>query len=290
MSILVNKDTKVIVQGITGHEGKFHTEQMVNYGTKVIGGVTPQKGGQEVLGIKVYNKVSEAISETEADASVLFVPAAFCKNAILEAVEAGLKLIVTITEGIPIQDMILIKTKLKDSGCRMIGPNCPGITSAGEAKLGIMPGNIFKKGPVGIISRSGTLTYEVIAELSKEGIGQSTCIGVGGDPIPGSTFTDLLPLFEEDSETQAIVLIGEIGGNDEEDASEFISNKMKKPVIAFISGRTAPKGKRMGHAGAIISQGMGTAESKIKALTKAKVPIAETTTDIPALVKGALNK
>ena len=288
MSILVNKDTKVIVQGITGHEGRFHTDQMIKYGTKVVGGVTPGKGGQDILGVKVYNKVTDAIAQTGANATVIFVPAAFCKNAILEAIDSGLQLIVTITEGIPIQDMILVKSKLKDSSIRIIGPNCPGITSANEAKLGIMPGNIFKKGPVGIISRSGTLTYEVIAELSKAGIGQSTCIGVGGDPIPGSTFADLLPLFEEDPETHAVVLIGEIGGNDEEVASEFISDKMKKPVVAFISGRTAPKGKRMGHAGAIISQGMGTAESKIKALTKAKAPIAETTADIPKLIKEAI--
>lgn len=288
MSILVNKNTRAIVQGITGREGSFHSEQMLKFGTNIVAGVTPGKGGQEVLGIKVYNKVSEAAAETGVNASVIFVPARFCKDAILEAADAGIKLIATITEGIPVQDMLEIVQKLKGTGARMIGPNCPGITSPFECKLGIMPNNIFKKGPVGIISRSGTLTYEIIAELTRAGIGQSTCIGVGGDPILGATFVELLPDFNADPETKVVILIGEIGGSDEELAAEFIATKMKKPVLAFISGRTAPEGKRMGHAGAIISGGTGTAESKVKTLTEAKVPIAETTADIPKMAKEVL--
>ncbi|OGC06357.1 succinate--CoA ligase subunit alpha [candidate division WOR-1 bacterium RIFCSPLOWO2_02_FULL_46_20] len=288
MSILVNKNSKVIVQGITGREGSFHTEQMIEYGTKVVGGVTPGKGGQEHLGVKVFNNVAEAVKETKANASTIFVPARFCKAAIFEAIEAGIKTIVTITEGIPTQDMIAVCQKLKETGATMIGPNCPGITSVDEAKLGIMPGNIFKKGQIGLISRSGTLTYEVVAALTKAHLGQSTCIGIGGDPILGSTFTDLLPLFEADRETKVVIMIGEIGGSDEELAADYIATNMTKPVIAFISGRTAPRGKRMGHAGAIISGGTGTAESKIKALIQAKVPIAETTAEIPNLVVAKL--
>lgn len=288
MSTLVNKNTRVIVQGITGREGSFHTEQMIKYGTKIVGGVTPGKGGQKILGVKVYDKVADTVKETYANATVIFVPVKSCKDAILEAIDSKIKLIVTITEGIPVHDMIIVKEKLKASGTFMIGPNCPGITSAEETKLGIMPNNIFKKGPVGIISRSGTLTYEVVAGLSKAGIGQSTCIGIGGDPIPGSSFIDLMPLFENDPETKAVVLIGEIGGTDEEIVSGYIASTMKKPVIAFISGRSAPSGKRMGHAGAIISGSMGTAESKIEALKKANVPIAETTADIPRLITEVL--
>ncbi|MBI5078549.1 succinate--CoA ligase subunit alpha [Candidatus Saganbacteria bacterium] len=287
MSILVNRETRVIVQGITGREGGFHAEQMTKFGTRVVGGVTPGKGGQEILGVKVYNKVSEAIAETKADATVIFVPAAHCKSAILEAAAAGIKLIVAITEGIPVQDMIEVIQKLKGTGARLIGPNCPGITTAGEAKLGIMPNHLFRRGKVGIISRSGTLTYEVISDLTRSGIGQSTCIGIGGDPILGSTFAELLPDFNDDIQTKVVVMIGEIGGTDEEAAAEYIAAKMKKPVIAFISGRAAPEGKRMGHAGAIISGGMGTAESKIKALTKAGIPVAETTAEITRLVVAA---
>ena len=261
---------------------------MLKFGTNIVAGVTPGKGGQETLGIKIYNKVAEAKAAAGADASVIFVPAAFSKAAIFEAAEAGIKLIVTITDGIPQQDMIEVIGKLKETGARMIGPNCPGITSAGEAKLGIMPNNIFQPGPVGLMSRSGTLTYEIIAELTRAGIGQSTCIGVGGDPILGSTFAELLPDFNADPATSAVIIIGEIGGADEELAAEYIATKMTKPVIAFISGRTAPAGKRMGHAGAIISGGKGTAASKLKALTQAKVPIAETTAEIPKMVKEIL--
>lgn len=288
MSILVNQDTKVIVQGLTGREGSFHSQHMLKFGAKIVAGVTPGKGGQETLGIKVYNKVAEAKAATGANASVIFVPAPFCKAAIFEAADAGIKIIVTITDGIPTQDMIEVVRKLKETGARMIGPNCPGITSAGETKLGIMPNNIFKKGPVGLMSRSGTLTYEIIAELTRAGIGQSTCIGVGGDPILGSTFAEILPDFNADPETKAVIMVGEIGGADEEIAAEYIAAKMKKPVIAFISGRSAPEGKRMGHAGAIISGGMGTAESKIKALTTAGVPIAETTAEIPGMIREVL--
>lgn len=288
MSVLVGKDTRVIVQGITGREGLFHAEQMIKFGTKVVAGVTPGKGGQQVLGVNVYNKVAEAKKETNANASIIFVPAPFAKSAIIEAVEAGIKFIVTITEGIPFRDMIEVTPILKEAGVRMIGPNCPGITTPFSAKLGVMPGHIFKEGPVGIISRSGTLTYEIVAGLVKIGIGQTTCIGIGGDPILGSTFVELLPDFNNDPETKAVVMLGEIGGSDEEVAAEYIANKMKKPVISFISGRTAPEGKRMGHAGAIISGGMGTAESKVRALTAAGVPIAETTAEIPEMVRRAL--
>ncbi|OGB90479.1 succinate--CoA ligase subunit alpha [candidate division WOR-1 bacterium RIFCSPHIGHO2_01_FULL_53_15] len=288
MSVLVGKDTRVIVQGITGREGLFHAQQMIKFGTQVVAGVTPGKGGQKALGVNVYNKVAEAKKETNANASIIFVPAPFAKSAIIEAVEAGLKFIVTITEGIPFRDMIEVIPLLKEAGARMIGPNCPGITTPFSAKLGVMPGHIFKAGPVGIISRSGTLTYEIIAGLVKIGIGQTTCIGIGGDPILGSTFVELLPDFNADPLTKAVVMIGEIGGSDEEAAAEYIATQMKKPVIAFISGRTAPPGKRMGHAGAIISGGRGTAESKVKALTAAKAPIAETTAEIPAMVKAVL--
>lgn len=290
MSILVGKDTRVIVQGITGREGLFHTEQMIKFGTTVVAGVTPGKGGQQALGVNVYNKVAEAKAATNANASIIFVPAPYAKSAIIEAVEAGIKFIVTITEGIPTKDMIEVTPILKEAGVRMIGPNCPGITTPFSAKLGVMPGHIFKEGPVGIISRSGTLTYEIVAGLVKLGIGQTTCIGIGGDPILGSTFVELLPDFDADPQTKLVVMVGEIGGNDEEVAAEYIASKMKKPVIAFISGRTAPEGKKMGHAGAIISGGMGTAQSKIKALTAARVPIAESISDIPKLVEQILGK
>lgn len=285
MSILINKNTKIIVQGITGSEGSFHTQRMLEFGSNIAAGVTPNKGGQEIFEIKVFNNVSEAASATGADASVIFVPAKFAKSAIFEAIDAQIKLIVAITEGIPTQDMIEVIQKLKGSKSRLIGPNCPGIANPNESKMGIIPNTIFKKGNTAIISRSGTLTYEIIAELTRAGIGQSTCIGIGGDPILGSTFIELLPDLENDPETNAIVLVGEIGGSDEECAAEYIKSKMKKPVIAFISGRTAPPGKRMGHAGAIISGNKGTAQSKIKAFQNANVPIAETILEIPVLIK-----
>ncbi len=278
----------MLVQGITGREGSFHTEQMQQFGTNIVGGVTPGKGGQKIHGVKVYDQVKTAVAETGANATVIFVPAPHCQKAILEAAASGLRLIVALTEGIPTQDMIEAVRALKGSGSRLIGPNCPGITTPGEAKLGFMPNNIFTKGEVGVISRSGTLTYEVIWALTQAGIGQSTCIGIGGDPILGSTFAELLPDFNADPRTRAVVLLGEIGGSDEELAAEYIATQMKKPVVAFISGRTAPEGKRMGHAGAIISGGLGTAESKVRALTKARVPIAETTATIPKLIREVI--
>jgi succinyl-CoA synthetase alpha subunit len=284
MSILVNKDTKVLIQGITGREGQFHTQHMLVFGTKVVGGVTPGKGGQEIFGLPVFNTVKEAKEKTKAIASVIFVPPAYASDAIMEQIENEIELIVTITEGIPLQDMVKVYSLLKNSKSKMIGPNCPGLTSVGEAKLGIMPGNIFLKGNVGIISRSGTLTYEIINELTKAGIGQSTCVGIGGDPLLGSTFIDILPLFEKDSQTKAVVLVGEIGGSDEEEAAEYIKT-MTKPVVVFIAGKTAPPGKRMGHAGAIISGKSGTVQSKIEAFKKANVPVVETTAEIPKILK-----
>lgn len=290
MSILLNKETKVIVQGITGREGQFHAEQMIKYGTKVVGGVTPGKGGTEILGVPIFDTVREAKKKTKADASVIFVPPAFAADAVLEATDAGIKLLVCISEGIPIQDMIKVCSYVKQSKTRLIGGNCPGLITPGEAKIGITPGNIAMKGPVGIVSRSGTLTYEIVNDLTRHGIGQTTVVGIGGDPILGTTFIDVLPLFEKDPETKMVVMVGEIGGSDEEMAAEYIRKKMKKPVIGFISGRTAPPGKRMGHAGAIISGGKGTAQAKVDALTKANVPIAETTSEIPDMVKAILSK
>ena len=287
MSILIDETTKVLVQGLTGNEGEFHTRQMLEYGTKVVAGVTPGKGGQEVLGIPVFDTVKEAVDATGANAAAVFVPARFSMDAVLEDVAAGIDLIVTITEGIPTQDMIKACYFVQKSNSKMIGPNCPGIVSAGKCKIGIMPGNMFLQGNVGLVSRSGTLTYEIVDELTRAGLGQTTCIGIGGDPILGMTFIDVLPLFEADPETKVVVMVGEIGGSDEEIAAEYIK-KMTKPVIGFISGRTAPPGKRMGHAGAIISGRTGTAEAKVEALTAAGVPIANTTKDIPSLVAKAL--
>lgn len=292
MSILVNKETRVLVQGITGREGAFHTQQMLAYGTQVVAGVTPGKGGERVLGVPVFDTVREAVRETGADASVIFVPPRFAPDAVLEALDAGIALCVCITEGIPTQDMVRVVQCVRQSqaggaGMRLIGPNCPGLISAGECKIGIMPGHIVRKGRVGVISRSGTLTYEIVDSLTRAGLGQTTCIGIGGDPVLGSTFADILPLFEADPETEAVVLIGEIGGSDEEAAAGYIA-KMTKPVIGFISGRTAPPGKRMGHAGAIVSGGRGTAQAKVDALVRAGVPVAETTSEIPALVRRAL--
>jgi len=274
MSILVNKDTRLLVQGITGREGEFHTRRMLEYGTNIVGGVTPGKGGETVAGVPVFNTVRQAKEATAANASIIYVPAPFAADAILEAAEASIPLIVCITEGIPVLDMIKVYHKVKQLGVRLIGPNCPGVISPEECKVGIMPGHIHKKGPVGVISRSGTLTYEVVWELTQRGYGQSTCVGIGGDPIIGTSFVDCLALFEADPETRAIVIIGEIGGTDEEEAAEFIKRHVTKPVVGFIAGETAPEGKRMGHAGAIISGGKGTAQAKVAALTAAGVIVA----------------
>ncbi|GIW47056.1 MAG: succinate--CoA ligase [ADP-forming] subunit alpha [Deltaproteobacteria bacterium] len=288
MSILVNKNTRVIVQGITGSAGLFHATQCREYGTKIVGGVTPGKGGTEVEGFPVFNTVSEAVRETNANTSLIFVPAPFAMDAIVEAVDAGIKLIVCITEGIPTLDMVRVKRYMEGKKARLIGPNCPGVITPGEAKVGIMPGYIHLPGRVGIISRSGTLTYEAVWQLTNLGIGQSTCVGIGGDPIVGSTFIDILKLFEKDKDTDAVVLIGEIGGSAEEEAAEFIKRKFTKPVVAFIAGSTAPKGKRMGHAGAIISGSSGTARDKIAALERAGVKIAPSPAEIGETVKEVL--
>jgi succinyl-CoA synthetase alpha subunit len=287
MSILISKNTRVIVQGITGREGEFHTSQMLAYGTQVVGGVTPGKGGQTVQGVPVFNTVREAVAATGADATCIFVPPPFAADGILEAVDAGIGLIVCITEGIPIQDEIRAVNVVNRSGSRLIGPNCPGLLTVGEAKIGIIPANIFTPGPVGIVSRSGTLTYESVDALSRAGIGQTTCVGVGGDPMPGTRFIDVLPLFEADPETKAVVMCGEVGGSDEEVAAEYIKT-MTKPVVGFIAGLTAPPGKRMGHAGAIISGSSGGPQAKVDALKAAGVRVAESTADIPGLIKEAL--
>jgi succinyl-CoA synthetase alpha subunit len=289
MSILINKETRVLVQGITGREGAFHTEKMLEYGTKIVAGSTPGKGGQVVQGIPVYNSVTEARAKHEIDASIIFVPPAAAPDATLEAAHAGIPLIINIAEGMPVLDMMRVVKEIKSlPGVRLIGGNCPGLITPGECKLGIMPASTFKAGRVGMISRSGTLTYEASAMLAAAGIGCSTVVGIGGDPIIGTTFIDLLPMFNEDPDTDAVVMIGEIGGADEEMAAEWISNHMKKPVIAFISGRTAPKGKRMGHAGALIMGNVGTAESKLEAMAKANVPVADTMDQIVELTKKTL--
>ena len=278
MSVLINKDTRVICQGFTGGQGTFHSEQALSYGTQLVGGVSPGKGGTTHLGLPVFNTVRDAVEATGATASVIYVPAPFCKDAILEAIDAGIKLIVTITEGIPTLDMLDVKVKLQETGVRMIGPNCPGVITPGECKIGIM--HIHKPGKVGIVSRSGTLTYEAVKQTTDEGFGQSTCVGIGGDPIPGSNFIDILEMFQNDPQTEAIVMIGEIGGNAEEDAAAYIKAHVTKPVVSYIAGVTAPPGKRMGHAGAIISGGKGTAAEKFAALEDAGVKTVRSLADI----------
>jgi len=288
MSILLNKDSKVIVQGFTGSEGTFHATQMIEYGTRVVGGTTPGKGGQTHLGLPVFNTVREAVSKTSADVSVIFVPPAFAADAILEAADAGIQLIVTITEGIPVSDMVMVKEYLKSFNCRLIGPNCPGIITPGESKVGIMPGFIHKKGTVGIISRSGTLTYEAVDQVTRLGLGQSTCIGIGGDPVVGTTTLDAVRLMMNDPETEAIVIIGEIGGNMENEAAEWIRDNSRKPVIGFIAGQTAPKGRRMGHAGAIIGGRSDTAAAKMDLMRKCGIHVVESPAEIGITVSNVI--
>ena len=286
MSILVGSETKVVCQGLTGRQGSFHTEQSLDYGTQVVAGVTPGRGGTEHLGLPVYDTVSDAVRETQATVSMIYVPAPFAADAILEAADAGMELVVCITEGVPVLDMVRVKAVLAGQNCRLIGPNCPGIITPGACKIGIMPGFIHIPGSIGIISRSGTLTYEAVFQTTNEGLGQTTCIGIGGDPVRGMSFIDCLELFEADPDTRGIILVGEIGGSDEEAAAEYISSEVNKPVVAYIAGVTAPAGKRMGHAGAIISGGKGTAAEKFAALEKAGV----TTVRSPADLGGAMAK
>jgi succinyl-CoA synthetase alpha subunit len=289
MSILINKETRVLCQGITGKTGSFHTKGCLEYGTQVVAGVTPGKKGETVEGVPVFDTVTEAVAETGADASMIYVPPAFTADAILEAVDAGIKTIVAITEGVPVLDMVRVYDIVRRSGSVLIGPNCPGVITPDECKMGIMPGYIHKKGPIGVISRSGTLTYEAVWQLSELGLGQSTCIGIGGDPIVGSSFIDLLALFQADPATEAIMMMGEIGGTAEEEAAQFIKQHVSKPVAAFIAGRTAPPGKRMGHAGAIISGGKGTAAEKVEALEAAGIVVAESPADMGTALQRAMS-
>ena len=287
MSVLVNKDTRVICQGFTGHQGTFHSEQAIAYGTKMVGGVTPGKGGQTHLGLPVFNTVIEAKEKIEANASVIYVPAPFAADAILEAVDAGIELIICITEGIPVLDMVRVKKAVSSSSSRLIGPNCPGIITPGECKIGIMPGHIHQRGKIGVVSRSGTLTYEAVAQTTAVGLGQTTCIGIGGDPVNGMNFVDCVDLFLQDDETEGIIVIGEIGGTAEEDVAEFIKqSKIKKPTVGFVAGVTAPPGRRMGHAGAIVSGGTGSADSKIQAMQEAGIIVADT----PAVIGHTMHE
>ena len=289
MSILVNRDTRLLVQGVTGREGEFHSRAMLEYGTQIVAGVTPGKGGQTALDgrVPVYDTVADAVAATGANASCVFVPAPFAPDAMLEAADAGLLLVICITEGVPALDMLRVHHVLMGKGVRLIGPNCPGATTVGEAKVGIIPGDIHRPGPVGLVSRSGTLTYEVVQAMTNAGVGQTTCVGIGGDPIVGTSFVDVLGMFNADPQTEAIVLIGEIGGDDEERAAAFCAREVRKPMAAFIAGRTAPPGRRMGHAGAIISGGAGTAESKRRALAEAGIRVADSPSQIPALLREA---
>lgn len=288
MSILINKNSKILVQGITGRDGGFHTQQMLKYGTKVVAGVTPGKGGQKFENVPVFNSVAEAVNKTGADTSVIFVPAKFAVSAVYEAIDGGIKLIVCISEGLPTIDMVKIMEYIKGKNCRLIGPNSPGVVSAGEAKVGILPGHIFKPGNVGVISRSGTLTYEIVDQITKIGLGQSTCIGIGGDPIIGTKFIDCLELFNKDKATDAVAVVGEIGGRDEQDTALYVKENFKKPVFGFIAGKTAPADKRMGHAGAIISGTAGTAAEKIKVFEECGIKVGETPADVARLLKERL--
>lgn len=289
MSILIDENTRVLVQGITGSVGQFHTQQMIEYGTKIVGGVTPGKGGQVVEGQPVFNTVRDAVEQTGANATVVYVPPPFAADAILEAIDAGVELVIAITEGIPVLDMLPVKRVLQNSSTRLVGPNCPGVISPGKCKIGIMPGHIHRQGKVGVVSKSGTLTYEAVGQLSALGIGQSTCVGIGGDPINGTNFIDVLELFQNDDDTEAVIMIGEIGGTAEEEAAAWIKENFTKPIAGFIAGRTAPPGKRMGHAGAIISGGKGTAAEKIAALEAAGVAVAPTPAEMASTLKTIYN-
>ena len=290
MSILINKNTKVICQGFTGKHGTFHSEQCRDYGTKLVGGVTPGKGGETHLGLPVFDSVKKAYDATKADATMIFVPAPFCKDSIVEAIDAGIKLVICITEGVPVLDMMAIKAYMKGKDVRLIGPNCPGVITPGECKIGIMPGHIHQPGKVGIVSRSGTLTYEAVNQTTELGFGQSTCVGIGGDPIAGTSFIDVLALFEKDSQTEIIVMVGEIGGSGEEEAAEYIKHHVKKPVVSYIAGVTAPPGRRLGHAGAIIAGGKGTAAEKFKVLEAAGVHTIKSPADIGKAVASVSNR